>query len=94
MRPALLVAALAVLLSMGGALAAERSVTLKVDTMNCPACPYIIKQSLARIDGVIEVRVSFAEKKAQVTFDDGKTDVAALIAATTDVGFPSRVLTE
>ena len=40
--------------------------------------------------GVNEVEVSYKEKTAIVTFDDNQTDVAALTAATTDAGFPSR----
>ena len=38
------------------------------------------------------VAVSFKKKKATVTFDDSKTNVAALTTATTNVGFPSRVI--
>ncbi len=38
------------------------------------------------------VKVSFKYKTALVTFDDGKTNVAALTAATTNVGFSSTLL--
>ncbi len=83
--------ALAILIN-SHALAAQRSVTLAVDGMTCASCPYIVKQTLARISGVNTVEVFFKEKKATVTFDDSKTNVAALTAATTNVGFPSRVI--
>ncbi len=36
-----------------------------------------------------DVEVSFAEKSARVTYDDSKTEVLALTAATADVGLPS-----
>jgi mercuric ion binding protein len=41
--------------------------------------------------GVARAEVSYADKTAVVTFNDAKTTVAALIQATADVGFPSRV---
>ncbi len=82
----------ATVLAAGATLAGERSVTLAVDGMTCAACPYIVKQALAGVSGVRTVVVSFPEKKAVVTFDDGKTSVAALTAATTNLGFSSRVM--
>ena len=52
----------------------------------------LVKQTLVRVPGVDMVKVSLKEKKATVTFDDSKTNVAALTAATANVGFPSRVI--
>ena len=43
-----------VLLAVGTAIAAERTVTLAVDNMYCSACPYTVKQSLAKVTGVDE----------------------------------------
>ena len=93
MKPNLAAAALAVtVLAADATLAGEASVTLAVDGMTCVACPYIVKQALAGVSGVRTVAVSFPEKKAVVTYDDGKPSIAVLTAATTDVGFPSRVM--
>ena len=80
------------ILAAGDALAAERTVTLKIDNMFCASCPYIVKQVLTDVPGVRTVKVSFKNKTALVTFDDGKTNVAALTAATANVGFPSTLL--
>ena len=80
------------LISASGALADEQTVTLAVDNLFCVTCPYIVKQTLARIDGVSAVEVSYQEKTAVVTFDDAKTDIAALTTATGDAGFPSRLV--
>ena len=92
MRPMLwVVGALVGLLVSGQALAAERTVRLAVENMDCAACPLIVKQSLARVPGVTKVEVSYARKSASVTFDDAKATVAALIEATTTFGYPSRV---
>jgi mercuric ion binding protein len=74
----------------GTAVAAEKSITLAVKGMYCSACPYIVKQSLAKIDGVGNVAVSYEKQSATVTFDDQKTTVAALTQATTQAGYPSQ----
>jgi len=81
------------MIALSGAVAsaAERTVTLAVENMYCDACPYIVKQSLARVPGVEKVVVSFEQKTATVTYDDQKTAPDALTSATTQAGYPSRV---
>ena len=81
----------AVVLSAGGAVAGEKTVTLSVPGMYCASCPYIVKQSLAKVPGVEKVVVSFEQKTATVTYDDQKTAPDALTSATTQAGYPSRV---
>jgi mercuric ion binding protein len=71
------------------ALAAERTVTLTVQHMYCAACPHTVKASLEAVAGVKAVVVSYKEKTAVVTYDDAATEVKALIAATTNAGYPS-----
>ena len=93
MKKPLGAAAIAVAILINGhALTAQRSVTLAVDGMTCASCPYIVKQTLAGVPGVSDVTVSFKKKTAVVAFDDSKTNTAALTTATTNVGFPSRVI--
>jgi len=82
----------AALLAAAGAFAAERTVTLVVEKMFCPACPYIVKRSLAAVPGVKDVKVSYRKKTAIVRFDDAKTNVEALTAATLKRGYPSKAL--
>jgi mercuric ion binding protein len=74
----------------GTAIADEKTVTLAVKGMYCSACPYIVKQSLAKISGVGDVAVSYEKKTATVTYDDQKTTLSALTAATTQAGYPSQ----
>lgn len=71
--------------------AATQTVTLAVPGMTCTACPITVKKALSRVDGVSKVAVSFENRAAVVTFDDTKTNVQALIEATTNAGYPSRV---
>jgi mercuric ion binding protein len=70
------------------AFAAEKTVTLAVQNMYCAACPHTVEASLEAVPGV-KVVVSFKEKTAVVTYDDEKSDLTALTAATTNAGYPS-----
>jgi mercuric ion binding protein len=93
MRPIFATTLCAAMLAFGaGTLAAEQTVTLAVKNMTCFSCPYIVKQSLTRVDGVKAVDVSLEEEKAVIQYDDAKTNVEALTAATTNHGFPSFVI--
>ena len=88
---ALVFTALAAILSVCQALEGEKTVTLNVDNMYCASCAPVVKKSLGRVEGVIQVEVSRETNTATVTFDDTKTSVAALIEATTNAGYPSRL---
>jgi mercuric ion binding protein len=89
-----LVAGMALIVGLvvsSAALAAERTVTLTVKNMYCAACPHTVKASLEAVAGVKTVVVSYKEKTAVVTYDDAATEVKALIAATTNAGYPSAL---
>ena len=76
-------------LTSSNAFAAEQTVTLAVKNMYCAACPHTVKASLQAVSGVRQAVVSYKDKTAVVTYDDMKTDVKALITATTNAGYPS-----
>jgi mercuric ion binding protein len=69
--------------------AAPKQVTLAVPTMDCETCPVTIRVSLLKVPGVSKAVVSYARRNAKVTFDDAKTNVAALTRATEAAGYPS-----
>jgi mercuric ion binding protein len=71
------------------AFAADKTITLAVKNMYCAACPHTVKASLQAVPGVKAVTVSYEDKTAMVTYDDTRTDVKALTAATTNAGYPS-----
>jgi len=71
------------------AFAADTTITLAVKNMYCAACPHTVKASLQAVLGVKAVTVSYKDKTAMVTYDDTRTDVKALTAATTNAGYPS-----
>ena len=71
--------------------AAERTVTLAVEDMDCAACPYIVREAMAAVPGVSRVAVSLEKKAAVVTFDDAATTVEAVAAASAHAGYPARL---
>jgi|SRR5215467_7890660 len=77
------------LLASSNTFAAERTLTLAVQNMYCDACPLIVRKSLEAVPGVAEAVVSFKDKTAVVTYDDGRTNVNALTQATAKAGYPS-----
>jgi periplasmic mercuric ion binding protein len=77
------------LLVSAPAFAAERTLTLAVQNMHCANCPFVVKRSLEAVPGVANVRVSYKDKTATVTYDDSKVDPNALTTATTNAGYPS-----
>jgi mercuric ion binding protein len=79
------------LLASSAVFAGERTVTLRVENMDCSACPITVKSSLEAVSGVTKAVVSYADKTAVVTFDDAKTALPALIDATTKAGYPSAL---
>lgn len=82
---------ISIFLGAVAAFAAPQTVKLAVDGMSCPSCPYQVEAALKKVDGVTSAKASLAEKSAVVTYDDAKTDVAALTGATAGAGFPSRL---
>ncbi len=78
------------ILSAGIGFAAEKTVTLAVENMYCPSCPYIVKKSLTRVSGVTKVKINYERKTAMVTYDDAKTNIEALMDATSEAGYPSE----
>lgn len=85
----MLFAALVLAAMVAPAWAATRTVTLSVPGMTCAACPITVKKALTKVEGVLQVQVSFAEREAVVTYDDARTSVAALVEATANAGYPA-----
>ena len=87
----LLYAAIAVFVLASPVWAGSKTVTLTVSNMTCVTCPLTVKMALTKVEGVSKAAVDFDKKVAVVTFDDAKTNAAALVKATTDAGYPSAV---
>ena len=82
-----------VLVAAGVATAATpQTATLAVENMTCGTCPIVVKKALEHVPGVTSTSVDFDKKTATVTFDPDKTTSAKLAQATTEAGFPSKVV--
>lgn len=86
---------LAIAFSAGIAQAEPRTIVLNVDNATCALCGPIVKMTLQRVAGVNAVDLKEADAMsgamATVEFDDAVTNVQALIAATTNAGYPSHL---
>ena len=89
MKKLLALAANAVAVIASPVMAADKTITLAVNNMDCAACPSIVKGSLQAVPGVAKVAVSFKDKTATVVYDDAKADVNQLTTATTKAGYAS-----
>ncbi|MBI3156723.1 MAG: cation-translocating P-type ATPase [Burkholderiales bacterium] len=61
--------------------------TLRIAGITCAACSGILEAALARVDGVLEARVSAAAERAQVRWDPARTRPSALLAAIRAAGY-------
>ena len=75
----------------GNALAEINTVTLDIPKMDCPLCPITIETAIKKVEGVSSVEADLDTKSATVSFDDSVTTVQAVIAATTDAGYPAEI---
>jgi periplasmic mercuric ion binding protein len=81
------------LLASGVAIGAPpQTATLAVENMTCGTCPIVVKKALERVPGVSATSIDFDKKTATVTFDPDKTTSAKLTQATTEAGFPSKLI--
>jgi mercuric ion binding protein len=81
------------LLAAGVASAAPpNTVTLAVENMTCGTCPIVVRKALERVPGVSSTTIDFDKKTATVTFDPDQATSARLTRATTEAGFPSKLI--
>ncbi len=80
-------------LAAGAAFAAPpQTANLAVENMTCGTCPIVVKKALERVPGVSATMVDFDKKTATVTFDPDKASTTRLTQATTEAGFPSKLI--
>lgn len=86
-----LFASLALVAAIAPARAATQTVTLAVPGMTCSSCPITVKKAISKVQGVSKIKVGFEKREAVVTFDDAKTSIQKLTAATENAGYPSTL---
>ncbi len=86
---------ISLLIVAGSALAAPpQTATLAVEKMTCGTCPVVVKKALTRVPGVTSTTIDLDAKTATVTFDPDKATIARLTQATTEAGFPSKLISK
>ncbi len=63
------------------------TVELAVSGMSCESCAALIEEVLAEQPGLVSARVDLSSARAEVTYDDRVTDVDALQAAISELGY-------
>lgn len=85
--PALLGLILVLSLSATGALAATKTITIRVEGMHCKMCSASVTKALKATDGVEKVGVSDAKGEAVIQYDDQKVTEAKLREVINGTGF-------
>ena len=70
-----------------GNAASRRKLEIPVRGMTCTSCAGRVDRALRAGDGVLEVRVDFAEQRASVSYDPARTTEARLVAAIVNAGY-------
>lgn len=65
---------------------------LHVAKMTCGGCAAAVKMAALKVDGVKDAKVSYEDKRADITYDPSKTTPEAIARAITEKsGFPASV---
>lgn len=65
----------------------KKQVTFNVEGMSCESCENHINNELAKVNGVLSYKTSYAQKSSVVTFDKSKVDVATIENAINKTGY-------
>jgi|CXWJ01.1.fsa_nt_gi mercuric ion binding protein len=76
-----------------GQQAQTRTASFAIDKMTCATCPITVRTAMSRVDGVRSVKVDFDTKRATVTYDPAHATPEAIAAASTNAGYPARLVT-
>lgn len=70
------------------------TVYLNVLGMHCVNCPAKVEKSLSKMEGVMEVDISWEREKGSVTFDRNLIDIPAIIQRINKMRFEAEVAEE
>ena len=69
----------------------HQTVSVSVEGMSCASCVGRVDLAFQAVPGVVDVNVNLASETAKVTYLQGVTDVAALMRAASDAGYPATI---
>ncbi len=70
------------------------SVTLLVDGLRCSACSWLVEQVLRSTEGVREATANAATGRAHVAWDRSRLDLADIMRAVAQLGYPPHALND
>lgn len=70
-----------------------RTASFAIDNMTCATCPITVRTAMSRVAGVRSVAVDFESKRATVTYDAVRATPEAIAQASTNAGYPARLVT-
>ncbi|HEX9811299.1 MAG TPA: heavy metal translocating P-type ATPase [Burkholderiales bacterium] len=68
----------------------KREATLILEGITCAACVWLNERNLRRLPGVSDVRVNYATRRAQVTWDDARLRLSDILAAIRAIGYSAH----
>ncbi|MBS1800302.1 MAG: cation transporter [Acidobacteria bacterium] len=86
-----LIAVLLMGLPVAALAATPQTAVLDVQNMTCSTCSITIRKALEKVPGVMSAKVDYDHKTATVKYDAEKANPSALVKATTNAGFPSKL---
>jgi Cu2+-exporting ATPase len=65
----------------------ERSATLILDRIRCPACLWLNEQALRKVPGVLRADINYTTQRALVAWDPARARLSAIIGAIRAIGY-------
>lgn len=65
----------------------KRSVVIGIEGMVCQSCVSNVQTNVSKVNGVVSITVSLADKNASITYDSAVVNVEDLCTAIEDLGF-------
>lgn len=70
----------------------DQTQTFAIENMYCAACPITVRKVMEGVAGVKSVKVNFEAKTATAVYDPATATIAAIAAASTNVGYPAKAI--
>ena len=69
-----------------------KKVKLKIEGMHCTSCAMNIDFDLEDLEGVTNVKTSYAREETEVEFDDEKVEINQVLTTVEQTGYKAKLL--
>ena len=70
--------------------ATDREASLILEGITCAACVWLNEQHIGNLEGVIDVQVNYASRRAWVRWDDSKIRLSEILQAIREIGYQAH----